>query len=113
MSTAQRYVDARVIRAKLNKNVERALEIMESCMNDSRLNPKDRYKIASDYLGWFVKIENELMKAEEHKEAMKLRRLNTMIRQIELDDILEERRADEEASESTASRKFSPNVPLN
>lgn len=94
MSTAQRYVDARVIRARLNKNVERALSIMESCMNDSSLNSKDRYKIASDYLGWFVKIESEIMKSDEHREAMKLRKLNTLIREIEYEDLLDEKKDD-------------------
>lgn len=94
MSTAQRYVDARVIRARLNKNVERALSMMESCMNDSSLSSKDRYKIASDYLGWFVKIESEIMKSDEHREAMKLRKLNTLIREIEYEDLLDEKKDD-------------------
>lgn len=94
MSTADRFVDARVIRARLNKNVERALDVMERCLNDSSLNSKDRYKIASDYLGWFVKIENELLKAEEHRENMKFKKLNTLIKGIEYEDLLDERNED-------------------
>ena len=94
MSTAERFVDARVIRARLNRNVEKALDVMEKCLNDSSLNSKDRYKIASDYLGWFVKIENELLKAEEHRENMKFKKLNTLIKSIEYDDLLDERKDD-------------------
>lgn len=107
--SAQRYIDSKVVRARLNANVETALDIMEQCMNDLRLNSKDRYKIASDYLGWFVKIENEIMKAEEHREAMKLRKLNSLIKTIEYEDLLEERRESEKDDSSTQSN-FSPNV---
>lgn len=107
--SAQRYIDSKVVRARLNANVEKALDIMEQCMNDLRLNSKDRYKIASDYLGWFVKIENEIMKAEEHREAMKLRKLNSLIKTIEYEDLLEERRESEKDDSSTQSN-FSPNV---
>lgn len=107
MSNAQRYVDARVIRARLNKNVEKALDIMEQCMSNPSIPPKDRYKIASDYLGWFVKIENELMKSEEHREAMKLRKLNTLIKELEYEDLLDER--DESAKPNTDSR-FNPTM---
>lgn len=107
--SAQRYIDSKVIRARLNANVERALDIMEQCMNDLKLNAKDRYKIASDYLGWFVKIENEIMKAEEHREAMKLRKLNSLIKTLEYEDLLEERREGEKDDSSTQSN-FSPNV---
>lgn len=107
--SAQRYIDSKVVRARLNANVEKALDIMEQCMNDLRLNSKDRYKIASDYLGWFVKIENEIMKAEEHREAMKLRKLNSLIKTLEYEDLLEERRESEKDDSSTQSN-FSPNV---
>lgn len=103
MSNAQRFVDARVIRARLNKNVEKALDIMEQCMSNPSIPAKDRYKIASDYLGWFIKIENELMKAEEHREAMKLRKLNTFIKEIEYEDLLDER-SDQGAKPNTDSR---------
>lgn len=107
MSTANRYVDARVIRARLNSNVEKALDIMEQCMSNTSISPKDRYKIASDYLGWFVKIENEIMKAEEHREAMKLRKLTTLIKEVEYEDILEERNKEDQPSNES---KFNPTM---
>lgn len=104
MSTANRYVDSRVVRARLQKNVEKALDIMETCMADTRLNPKDRYKIASDYLGWFIKIENEIMKAEDHRESMKLKRLTTLIKEVEYDELVADQ---EELPKPNTDSKFS------
>lgn len=104
MSTANRYVDSRVVRARLQKNVEKALDIMENCMADTSLNSKDRYKIASDYLGWFIKIENEIMKAEDHRESMKLKRLTTLIKEVEYDELVADQ---EELPKPNTDSKFS------
>lgn len=81
------------IKAKMNKNVRFAIDQMnlalENLCTDPMVSAKEKLKASQDFLAMYMRLENEIMKEQEHKEVMKHRRLNTKIKQAEVDELEE------------------------
>lgn len=77
------------IKAKMNKNIEKALEVMETALSDTKLSSDKRYKIASDYISLYLRMENEKRKEEEHRETMRGKKLNNIKSEYMISEIEE------------------------
>lgn len=90
------------IKAKMNKNVRFAIDQMnlalESLCVDPLVSAKEKLKASQDFLAMYMRLENEIMKEQEHKEVMKHRRLNTKIKQAEVNEL----------EETTIDKNFKP-----
>ena len=98
--------DAKVIKAKMNADVELAIKILRDGLVSTTLNEKDKIKLASDYLGWFIRLDNKIIQDEFNKEALKQTKLKTLSLQNDLHE-----KENEEFLEQTKplnQPKFSP-----
>lgn len=98
--------DAKVIKAKMNADVELAIKILRDGLVSTTLNEKDKIKLASDYLGWFIRLDNKIIQDEFNKEALKQSKLKTLSLQNDLHE-----KENEEFLEQTKPLnhpKFSP-----
>lgn len=86
MSFNQKDINAKTIRAKLIGELDTAIEAMKIALRDASLSSKDRYKIASDYLGWIMKVEDKILRDEDHAETMKFKKLKTKIASQEFEE---------------------------
>ena len=76
----------KTLKNKLNTNIDKVIKIMEECLetNANEINPKDRFNMASQYLSLYLRLGNEIMKEEVHREDMKQRRTNGLIKEHQL-----------------------------
>lgn len=98
--------DAKVIKAKMNADVELAIKILRDGLVSTTLNEKDKIKLASDYLGWFIRLDNKIIQDEFNKEALKQTKLKTLSLQNDLHE-----KENEEFLEETKplnQHKFNP-----
>ena len=85
------------LKSRMNSNVLFALEQMnealEKACRDPEYSIKEKFRMTQEYLALFIRLENEIMKQEDHRETMKHRRLNTKIKQHEVDQIEDEEKS--------------------
>lgn len=98
--------DAKVIKAKMNADVELAIKILRDGLVSTTLNEKDKIKLASDYLGWFIRLDNKIIQDEFNKEALKQTKLKTLSVQNDLDQREGEQLLED--ARPLAAPKFSP-----
>ena len=60
---------------------------LERMCKDTQVSDKDKLNATQNYIALYLRLENEKMREIEHREAMKLKKLTTRIKQVELDDI--------------------------
>jgi hypothetical protein len=77
------------IKARMNKNIEKALEVMELALSDVSLSSDKRYKIASDYISVYLRMDNEKRKEEDHRESMRGKKLNNIKSEFQISEIEE------------------------
>lgn len=79
------------IKSKMNSNVAFAIEHMNTALvaicTDEDTRPKDKLKVTQEYLGLYLRLENEIAKEKEQREVMKQRKLVTRIKQAEVNEI--------------------------
>ena len=79
------------IKSKMNGRVAFAIEHMNDSLEELCLDPdvkaKDKLKATQDYLALFMRLENEIQREREAKEMMKQRKLNTRIKEAEVERI--------------------------
>lgn len=100
------------IKAKMNNNVSVAVDAMNVALQDiianEDISAKVKLKVSQDYLGLYLKLINEEMKESEHREIMRQRKLNTLIKQDEVRNLQEDK---EGAGQETVNQaKFSPTM---
>lgn len=67
-------LNSKNIKAKMNSHVEKALSNLENLLYKEGLEDKLVQKLSMDYLGLFMKLEQELRATELHKENLKMLR---------------------------------------
>lgn len=67
-----KLVNTKMLKAKLNANLDKALGILTKTLDDE--NPKNAYKAATDILSYHVTLSNLEMKEDLHREEMKFRK---------------------------------------
>lgn len=67
-----------------------ALKILEECLEDKTLTSDKRYKIASDYISLYLRMDNEKRKEEEHRESMRLKKLNSLQAEYKVSELEEQ-----------------------
>ena len=79
------------IKAKMNSKVGFAVEEMNDSLEKLCLDPdvkaKDKLKATQDYLALYMRLENEIQREKEARENMKQRKLNTRIKEAEVERI--------------------------
>ena len=98
--------DAKVIKAKMNSDVELAIQILRDGLVSKEISAKDKIKLANDYLGLFLKLDDKIIRDEFNKEALKQTKLKTLSLQNDLHE-----KENEEFLEQTKplnQPKFSP-----
>ena len=104
------------IRAKMNGNVAFAIEQMNLALkaicSDPDGSPKDKLKATQDYLGLFMKLENDVHKEKEQREVTKQRKLNTKIKEYEVAKIEEEMGEGDNIPSAVMQAKFNPNMSV-
>lgn len=104
------------IRAKMNGNVKFAIDNMNDALKDMcedvETSPKEKLKATQDYLALFMKLENEVHKEKENREITKQRKLNTKIKEYELDKLSGESE-DSGIPNAVMQAKFNPNMSVN
>lgn len=79
------------IKAKMNSKVGFAVEHMNTSLEvlclDENVKAKDKLKATQDYLALYMRLENEIQREKEARENMKQRKLNTRIKEAEVDRI--------------------------
>ena len=79
------------IQAKMNKNVKFAIDQMNSSLEaicaDEKVSASSKFKVATEYLTLYMRLENEKMKEAEHKEILKNRKLSNKLKQVEVDEV--------------------------
>lgn len=109
MKMPENYVS---IKSKMNSRVAFAIEHMNSSLEDLCLSeftkPKDKLKATQDYLALFLRLENEIQREKESKENMKLRKLNTRIKEVEVARL--ENPTDSLVDQAAYQSKFSPTM---
>lgn len=65
-----KLVNTKMLKAKLNANLDKALNIITAKLDD----PKMAYKAATDILSYHVTLSNLEMKEDLHREEMKFRK---------------------------------------
>lgn len=93
------------IKARMNKNIEKALDVMEKCLSDTTLSSDKRYKIASDYISVYLRMDNEKRKEEEHRESMRNKKLNNLKSEFQLAELEETLDSGEQQGSSNFSTK--------
>lgn len=66
------------IKTRLNTYVEDALRIMEECLKDVSSTPDKRFKMASDYISMYLRMDSEKRKEEDHRETLRQKKLNNL-----------------------------------
>lgn len=98
--------DAKVIKAKMNSDIELAIQILRNGLASEKLSEKDKIKLANDYLGLFLKLDDKIIRDEFNKEALKQTKLKTLSLQGDLYTEKAERLLDE--TRPADEYKFSP-----
>ena len=105
------------IRAKMNGNVKFAIDNMNDALKamceDIETSPKEKLKATQDYLALFMKLENEVHKEKENREITKQRKLNTKIKEYELDKLSGESEEANGIPNAVMQAKFSPTMTRN
>ena len=105
------------IRAKMNGNVKFAIDNMNDALKamceDIDTSPKEKLKATQDYLALFMKLENEVHKEKENREITKQRKLNTKIKEYELDKLSSENEEANGIPNAVMQAKFSPTMTRN
>ena len=105
------------IRAKMNGNVKFAIDNMNDALKamceDIDTSPKEKLKATQDYLALFMKLENEVHKEKENREITKQRKLNTKIKEYELDKLSGESEEANGIPNAVMQAKFSPTMTRN
>lgn len=105
------------IRAKMNGNVKFAIDNMNDALKamceDIDTSPKEKLKATQDYLALFMKLENEVHKEKENREITKQRKLNTKIKEYELDKLSGESEEANGMPNAVMQAKFSPTMTRN
>lgn len=105
------------IRAKMNGNVKFAIDNMNDALKamceDIETSPKEKLKATQDYLALFMKLENEVHKEKENREITKQRKLNTKIKEYELDKLSGESEEANGMTNAVMQAKFSPTMTRN
>ncbi|QEP53199.1 putative DNA helicase [Acinetobacter phage BS46] len=98
--------DAKVIKAKMNSDVELAIQILRDGLVSKEISAKDKIKLANDYLGLFLKLDDKIIRDEFNKEALKQTKLKTLSLQGDLYTEKSEKLLDE--TTPLNQPKFSP-----
>ncbi|QXM18468.1 hypothetical protein Phab24_id022 [Acinetobacter phage Phab24] len=98
--------DAKVIKAKMNSDVELAIQILRDGLVSKEISAKDKIKLANDYLGLFLKLDDKIIRDEFNKEALKQSKLKTLSVQNDLDQREGEQLLED--ARPLAAPKFSP-----
>lgn len=98
--------DAKVIKAKMNSDVELAIQILRDGLVSKEISAKDKIKLANDYLGLFLKLDDKIIRDEFNKEALKQTKLKTLSLQGDLHKEKSEKLLDE--TTPLNQPKFSP-----
>ena len=105
------------IRAKMNGNVKFAIDNMNDALKamceDIDTSPKEKLKATQDYLALFMKLENEVHKEKENREITKQRKLNTKIKEYELDKLSGEGEENSRMPMEVMQAKFDPDNVYN
>lgn len=80
-----REYNAKIVKAKMNSDVELAIQIMKDGLRSEFLNAKDKFKLANDYLGLFFKLDEKIQRDEEFKESMKFKKLKNKALQNQIE----------------------------
>lgn len=75
------------IKTRLNSYVDEALKIMEECLKDTQVDSDKRYRMASDFISVFLRMDNEKRKEEDHRESMRLKKINTLKSEFQLSEL--------------------------
>lgn len=101
------------MKAKMNSSVADAILAMNAALKemceDDEVKPKEKLRATQDYLAMYMRLENEIQKEREGREIMKQRKLNTLIKQAQVEDIENPTGADLALHQS----KFSPSMSVN
>lgn len=81
----EREYNAKIVKAKLNADVEIAIQIMKDALRSDHLSVKDKFKVANDYLAWFFKLDEKIQRDEEFKESMKFKKLKNKALQNQIE----------------------------
>ena len=100
------------MKAKMNSNVATVIKAMNLAINDicidEKVKAKDKLKATQDYLSMYMRIENEIQREKDNKENYKQNKLNTIIKQHQV-DVLENPDGGIEGNAIQQS-KFSPTM---
>lgn len=97
---------AKTIKSKLNSNVRYALEVMQTCLEDKELSSDKRYKIASDYLSLYFRMDSEVRKEEEHRINMRYKRVQHLKAEYDLENLQKPISGDEEKPKNSFSPEY-------
>lgn len=79
------------IKSKMNSSVAFAVKHMNSSLEelclDENVKAKDKLKATQGYLALYMRLENEIQGEKEATETMKQRKLNTRIKEAEVERI--------------------------
>ena len=100
------------IKAKMNSNIPFVIEHMNLSLkdmcSDDEVKAKDKLKATQDYLALYMRLDNEIAREKEQREIMKQRKLNTRIKQAEVNEI--EDNALDVGFKPIVQSKFSPTM---
>lgn len=78
------------IQAKMNKNMKFAIEQMnlalEAICKDTNVSASAKFKVTTEYLSLYMRLENEKMKEAEHKEVLAHKKLSNKLKRIEVQE---------------------------
>lgn len=93
------------IKARLGSKIDQVLLLMEKCLEDTQLSSDKRYKMASDYISLFLRMDNEKRKEEDHRETMKNKKLNNLKSEYIISELEEASGSDGYENQSNFSTK--------
>ncbi len=100
------------IKAKMNNSVGDVIKAMNLAIadicSDEDVKAKDKLKATQDYLAMYMRVDNEIQREKDSKENYKQNKLNTIIKQHQVDG-LENPDGDDVPKELMQS-KFSPTM---
>jgi len=79
------------MKAKMNSNVSFAIENMNTALKDlcedTEAKPSAKLKATQEYLALYMRLENEVQREKDGKENYKQNKLNTVIKQHQVDKL--------------------------
>lgn len=76
---------AKVVKAKMNADVEIAIQVMRDALKSEFISAKDKFKIGSEYLAWYFKLDEKIQRDEEFKESLKFKKLKNKVLQQQIE----------------------------